>query len=552
MNLPDSPDSPFYQELIEHIRNAPVEVAAWDFRHWCTVDFWFWSRYCLSSGQVLCRDPYNRHHMRPWLDHPWLFERCRDLQANPDNRLFRWARHHFKSTLVTTNLTLWEYIQNLPQSANLRTLILTYKMDVAGEAFLGGIKRECEQNKLLHFHWPEVFFADPANESPLWTKHALLFRRTEKDGAKEPSIKVAGLDNQPTSYHCDLIIGDDLVTRESVSSEDQIKKCFANMQTSTFLGEPGVTRRRYAGTFWAIDDAWSRAERAGFFTTDHHSCYHPDGTPVLFSQKALEDWERTSGRYNFSVQMLGVPVHSSERIFLMDWLQDYENDPEYEAKNKTVYLFADLALAGEESDYSVIAAIGLGPDRKKYLLDLRRDRWSPWEFDEQLLEMGQKWKPVTAYIEQFAMMTDVERVREKMRERRWRGLRVEPLPRETKGKEDDSLSVTTKGYKSLMIMRLQDDMSRLAWYFPRATGYRAKGENRDAMSVFIEEEYRQWTPGAKIAHDDMLNTLAMVLNKNLNLVWPQDMAAERRKEMEFRRPRAKPRDYRKSYAGWVV
>lgn len=552
MNLPDRADHPFYTELIEHIRNSPVEVAALDFRHWCQTDFWFWCRFCMSSGEMLCRDPHNRHFMRPWLDHPWLFERCRDLQENPNGRFFKWARNSFKSTLITTNLTLWDYIQDLPRTANLRTLILTYKLDVAGEAMLSGIKKECEQNKKLHFHWPEVFWADPQKDSQLWTKQALLFRRTDDNSSREPSIRVAGLDNQPTSYHCDLIVMDDAVTREAVTSEDQIRKVFENMRTATFLGEPGVTKRRYIGTNWAIDDPWTRAERDGFFLTDNHPCFDANGEPVLQSMEALREWERMSGPYAFSCQMMGNPISSNQRIFLMDWFQDYGNDPEYEAKGKNVYIFADLALGGAESDFSVLAAIGLGADGHKYLLDLRRDRWSIHEFDDNLLEMARKWRPIRAYIEQFAMMTDVERIREKMRERRWRGLIVEPLPRETADGSPGSLSSTTKGYKSLMIQRLQDDMSRLTWWFPRAVGYRGKKEPRDTIQVLLEEEYRHWSPGTKIAHDDMLNTLAMVLNKNVPLMWPQDLSAAKDEVFRAKQARRRTSSGDRRLSAWVA
>ena len=49
---------------------------------------------------------------RPDLNKDWLFERCREVQANPNGYLDLWAREHGKSSIITFGLTIQDILND--------------------------------------------------------------------------------------------------------------------------------------------------------------------------------------------------------------------------------------------------------------------------------------------------------------------------------------------------------------------------------------------------------------------------------------------------------
>jgi predicted phage terminase large subunit-like protein len=332
----------------------------------------------------------------------------------------------------------------------------------------------------------------------------LIVKRTTNP--KESTIEAWGLvDGQPTSKHFSILVYDDVVTKDSVTTPDQIKKVNEAWELSQNLGAKGG-RVRYIGTRYHKNDTYKVMMDRGSVVprikpaTDNGKM---DGVPVFLSAEELHKKRRDQGPYTFGTQMLQDPVADKAMGFRSEWLQYYETLGDISKWNK--YILVDAARKKKAtSDYTVIAVVALAPDGNYYLLDAVRDRLNLTQRTAKLFELHRKWSPTGIGYEQYGMQSDVEHIKYVMEQENYR------------------FSITEVGgtiSKEDRIQKLVPVFEQGRFYLPKRLSFvDYEGQVRDFVQLFIDNEY---TAFPVCVHDDMLDCLARILDQTLGAKFPK-------------------------------
>lgn len=345
--------------------------------------------------------------------HPWLFDRCREVEAEPDNCLDLWARYHYKSTIITFAGSIQEVIRD----PEITICIFSYTKTIANK-FLKQIKTELERNIDLQTACPDVFWREPRKQSPQWSLEGGLVV-IRKGNPKESTIEAWGLDAQPTSKHFKLLDYDDVVVKKSVTNAAMIEKTTENYELSDNLGVGELTRKWHAGTRYDLADTYAELIERNLFKVRLYPATHNgrlDGRPVFLSQG---HWDKikTTQRKTVASQMLQNPAAGGDQTFEPEWFLGYEVRP----ARLNVYIMVDPASSmKKESDRTAMAVVGVDERSNKFFLDGICHRMTALDRWRNLRALHQKWTemPGVEFVdvgyERYGAQADVEWMQQRM------------------------------------------------------------------------------------------------------------------------------------------
>lgn len=355
---------------------------------------------------------------RPDAAHPWLYERCRELEAQPDGFLDLWAREHYKSTIGTFAGVISEILNN----AEITVGVFSHTKPVA-KKFLLQIKTELETNEDLKTLYPDVFYQNPAKESPKWSEEkGIVVKRG--GNPKEATVEAHGLvDGQPTGAHFLLRVYDDTVTLESVTTPEQVAKTTYAYGISDNLGAQspsGAKRCWHFGTRYKYGDTYQQIIEQGaikpriYPATDDGT---PTGKPVFLTVEQLAEIRRRQPSAIFAAQQLMNPAAGLEAMFRKEWVRFTDIRP----ATLNVYIMCDPASSRKKtSDRTAMLAVGIDAGRNKYLLGGYRHRMGLAERWTKLKELHRIWSTmpgvqmVRVGYERYGMRDAMEHFEERM------------------------------------------------------------------------------------------------------------------------------------------
>jgi hypothetical protein len=446
-----------YPSLLRSWLRYPKEEQLEIARLWAKMDLYFLLRYPLRRTDI---------------EREWLFARCREIQESPDGHLDLWARFHYKSTIITFGLTVQDILCNPETTVG----IFSHTRPIA-KSFLRQVKRELEGNEYLKACFPDILYQEPAKQSPKWSEDdGLIVKR--QGNPKECTLEAWGLvDGMPVGKHFDVLLYDDIVTRESVTTPEMIAKTTDALRLSYALGSENA-RRRMIGTRYNMADSYDAVLKDGTFKPRIYPATHDgtvDGKPVLLTQPKLDSLKVDMQDYIFACQMLQNPIAGSEHMFDVNDLQSYEVRPH----TLNAYLLIDPARSRKkDSANTAMVVLGMDYAGNKYLLDgvnHRMDLQERWEWMKNLYV---KWlrepgiQTVKVGYERFGALADLDYFREKMTVERL-SIPIEELewPREGDGSKIDR------------VQRLGPDIRSRRFYLPYPTTDKSLTADQEKMKA---------------------------------------------------------------------
>ncbi len=496
-----------YRKLINELHKLDEKERIEISRHLCRTDLFFLLWFGFGRKDIA---------------KPWLMERCKEVQLNPNNQLDLWAREHYKSTIITFAKTIQDILAShgdnpLPIWNGVEPTFGIFSCTrPLAKGFLRQIKREFELNTLLKSLFPDVIWANCSKEAPKWSEDdGIILKR--KTNPKESTIEAWGIvDGQPTSKHFTILVYDDVVTKDSVTTPDMISKVTESWELSLNLGSDGGYHR-YIGTRYHFNDTYRTIISRTVATPRIYAATvdgTPDGDPVFLNKESLQFKRRAMGAYTFACQMLLNPVADETQGFKRDWVRFYNGS---DGSGLNIYILVDPANEKKKSsDYTAIEVVGLGTDNNYYTLDWIRDRLNLTERADVIFRLHRKWKPLAIGYEKYGMQADIHYIRERM------------------GRENYHFNIVELGgsmAKNDRIRRLIPIFEQGRWYLPNSifkTDY--EGKTHDLVDTFLNEEYDAFPVGV---HDDMFDCKARILDEDLGALFP--IYEEENKDDYYRR-----------------
>lgn len=311
-----------------------------------------------------------------------------DVSEISRQRIYLCYRAFFKSTIVTKVHSL-QLLLNFP---NIRICLLHNKQDNSSDNLMT-IKNFFRSTPV------GTLFPECIPSGKEWGNLSGFSLANKIDVARsEENIEAIGVGTEITGKHWDVAKKDDMVTEDSVTTEEQIKKT-SDYDDRFNVGHFADSRYKiqdYSGTRYHFADLYSKKiTDPGLkvitipLTTDGVTPTHPE----RFTVEDIAAIKASIHPWVYNCQMELNPIDPARMQFSKGMIYYWNRLPE----NLNYYLLVDPASAKKKrSDYTAMLIVGVIKDSKgrrlKYIADGIRDRLNPKQRVDAAISLAKLWK----------------------------------------------------------------------------------------------------------------------------------------------------------------
>lgn len=408
-------------------------------------------------------------------------------------------RGHLKTTLTTIGYLTQQIVKN----PNVRILILSGTWQLAVDS-LSEIKRHITANQNILRIWGNL-----AEGNTEWSQDRITLTRTNHN-VKGPTVWAAGIESNLIGSHPDIIVMDDIVTRENTETLEQIDKVKLRYKDALDLLEPRG-QLIIIGTRYTYNDFYSwiieKNEKNNNFRIMKKRAFIGDMQtgqdfqalwPEKFTREELLERLQEKGPYEFYSQYCNEPTSAEDADFKKEWFNYYDPEEYRGAKMHTV-MCVDPAISEKKSaDYTAIGVFAADQWQNHFVKDLFRGHWKVDKIIDAIFYVYNLHHPQAIVLETIAYQKALSYI-----------LQLEMQKRGV------FLPIIEKQYHD----RTKEE--RIRALQPLYAAGKVYHQKDLSLTRYFEEELLQFPRGA---HDDMIDTFAMSLD---HLVPPMQRKSNR-------------------------
>lgn len=424
-----------------------------------------------------------------YLDNDWGYALCHEVERKKYGRMWILSREHYKSTVITIASTTREILMD-PETT---IAIYSYNQSTAQKSFFAPIKREFDDNTLLHQLYPEVLWGEEKPQD-VWQSQQLNVRRKRR--SKEFTLVCASLFSQLTGSHYDKLIFDDCMTIEGVQTPESIQTACNAWDMSLNTGRTDSLQICVIGTYYAYHELYEYIDKKHILELIIQPCIDKKGRGVLWTQEQIAEKRKAQGSATFATQCLCDPKEGSSIGFKKEWLKFWVCST---FSGLNIYIFVDPAgKVNRKRDNTVFWVIGLDAQDNFYIIDLIADKLTLTQRADTLFRLQRAYHPENIFYEQIGLQADIEHIRDRQERSNYR-FPITPVNQ-----------TIEKGMRMEALIPLFE-AGRI--YLPEHCWHRNwEGKDEDTIQTFINDEYMAFP---HIVHDDCLDDLANIVHPDI-------------------------------------